>query len=122
MNKQAVQDAVAINQESLWVKPQNPVASGSENSEALKVVQGFFAAYANEDTDAMKEFVAEDIEWYIPGRHKLAGTKRGIKEFTEFFAKLGEASFKAEVMILAANDNYVIRCTPRVQHYFRAKY
>ena len=37
-----------------------------------------------------------------------AGTKRGITEFTEFFGKLGQAGFKAEVMILAANDTYVI--------------
>lgn len=56
----------------------------------------------------MKQFVAEDVEWHIPGRHQLAGTKRGIDEFVDFFNQLGKAGFAAEVMILAANDTYVI--------------
>ncbi|WP_234495731.1 nuclear transport factor 2 family protein [Vibrio maritimus] len=107
-NMKAKQDAVEINQPQYWPKPENPVAKGSEDSEALKVVQGFFAAYGQGDLEGIREFVAEDVEWHIPGRHALAGTKRGITEFTEFFAKLGEAGFKAEVMILAANDTYVI--------------
>lgn len=107
-NEQAVADGAEINQAQLWVKPTNPIAAGSENSSALKVVQNFFAAYGKGDLEGMQAFIAEDVEWHIPGHHKLAGTKRGIKEFTEFFAKLGAAGFKAEVMILAANDNYVI--------------
>ena len=101
-------DAQAINQAKLWPKPQNPIAQGAQQSKALKVVEGFFAAFAKGDLDAIKAFVAEDVEWHIPGRHKFAGTKRGIAEFTEFFSQLGKAGFKAEVMILAANDTYVI--------------
>ena len=101
-------DAQAINQARLWPKPQNPVAQGAQQSKALEVIQGFFAAYAKGDLTAIKTFVAEDVEWHIPGRHKLAGTKRSIAEFTEFFGQLGNAGFKAEVMILAANDTYVI--------------
>ncbi|WP_448552292.1 nuclear transport factor 2 family protein [Thalassotalea montiporae] len=101
-------DAQAINQAKLWPKPQTPIAQGAQQSKALQVVQGFFAAYAKGDLEAIKAFVAEDVEWHIPGRHKLAGTKRGIAEFTEFFGQLGKAGFKAEVMILAANDTYVI--------------
>ena len=107
-NQQAVADSAEINQEQRWVKPTNPIASGSENSPALKVVQNFFAAYGRGDLEGMQAFIADDVEWHIPGHHKLAGTKRGIQEFTDFFAKLGEAGFKAQVMILAANDNYVI--------------
>ena len=101
-------DAQQINQSSLWPKPENPVAKGSEESSALQVVQGFFAAYASGDSEALNQFVADDIEWHIPGQHPLAGTKRGIKEFSAFFSALGKAGFKAEVMILAANDQYVI--------------
>ncbi|WP_235202627.1 MULTISPECIES: nuclear transport factor 2 family protein [Vibrio] len=107
-NMSAIQDAKAINNAKLWPKPDNPVAVGSENSEALKVVQGFFAAYAKGDLEGIKQYVSEEVEWHIPGRHSSAGTKRGITEFTEFFSKLGQAGFKAEVMILAANDTYVI--------------
>ncbi|MDN3685175.1 hypothetical protein QW180_22665 [Vibrio sinaloensis] len=25
--------------------------------------------------ETLKQYVAEDVEWHIPGRHKLAGTK-----------------------------------------------
>ncbi|WED23672.1 nuclear transport factor 2 family protein [Vibrio sp. JC009] len=107
-NPKAAQDAVEINNPALWPKPANPVAPGSENSSALKVVQGFFAAYGKSDMEALKQFVAEDVEWHVPGRHQLAGTKRGVDEFVSFFNQLGKAGFAAEVMILAANDTYVI--------------
>ncbi|MFD2165613.1 nuclear transport factor 2 family protein [Thalassotalea euphylliae] len=97
-----------INDPALWPKPAAPVALGSESSEALKVVQQFFEAYAEDDTAKLRQFVAEDVEWHIPGKHPLAGTKRGIDEFLAFFSSLASAGFKAEVMILAANDTYVI--------------
>ena len=107
-NDVAIKDAQAINNPELWPKPENPVAKGSENSAALKVVQGFFNAYGQGDMDKLKSFVADDIEWHIPGRHGLAGTKRGADEFIAFFNQLDKAGFRAEVMILAANDQYVI--------------
>ncbi|GAA5213511.1 nuclear transport factor 2 family protein [Corallincola platygyrae] len=105
---QVIKDALAINNAALWPKPANPVAAGSEESPALKVVQNFFAAYGKGDTEALKSYVADDVEWHIPGRHALAGTKRGVDEFLAFFEQLGQAGFHAEVMILAANDTYVI--------------
>ena len=107
-NQAAIDDGVAINNHNLWVKPANPVAPGSEENQSLKLVQKMFDAYAKGDTEALKEVVAEDVEWHIPGRHPLAGTKRGLDELGEFFKALHGAGFKAEVMILAANDNYVI--------------
>ncbi len=107
-NIKAIADAEAINTPALWAKPPNPVAPGSENNASLKLVQKMFEAYANGDTEMLKEVVAEDVEWHIPGRHPLAGTKRGLDELSEFFKALHGAGFKAEVMIMAANDNYVI--------------
>lgn len=101
-------DSIAINEPSNWPKPADPIASGSQSSPALKVVQGFFAAYGKGDLEGIKQFVAEDVEWHIPGHHIEAGTKRGIKEFMDFFSLLQQAGFKAEVMILAANEHYVI--------------
>ena len=107
-NRAAIADAAAINKQELWVKPENPVAPGSEKNPSLILVQKMFDAYAKGDTEALKEVVAEDVEWHIPGRHPLAGTKRGLDELGEFFTALHGAGFRAEVMILAANDNYVI--------------
>ena len=103
-----VQDAIEINDNTLWPKPQQPIAVNSSDSAALKVVQGFFTAYGSGDLQEIRKYVADDVQWHIPGRHPLAGTKRGVKEFTEFFSILGKAGFKAQVMILAANDTYVI--------------
>jgi ketosteroid isomerase-like protein len=107
-NMKARNDAVAINNPALWPKPANPVAPGSETNENLKLVQQMFKAYAKGDVNTLRKIVAEDIEWYIPGRHPLSGTKKGVDEVIEFFKKLQIGGFKAEVMILAANDNYVI--------------
>ena len=104
----AVSDGIEINQPARWPKPVNPIAAGSESSEALQVVQQFFKAYGEGDMNALANYVAQDVEWHIPGRHKLAGTNRGIAAFLAFFEHLGAAGFKAEVMILAANDTYVI--------------
>lgn len=106
--RHATSDAIAINQADLWPKPANPIAKGSESSPALKVVQNFFATYGKGGIEALKDYVAEDVEWYIPGRHSLSGTKRGVDEFLAFFNQLGKAGFKAEAMIMAANDGYVI--------------
>ncbi len=101
-------DAIAINIPSIWAKPGNPVAPGSENNENLKLVMKMFDAYAKGDTEVLRQLVAEDIGWYIPGRHPLSGIKRGVDELISFFEELKDLGFKAEVMILAANDNYVI--------------
>ena len=104
----AIKDAQEINNQSLWPKPQNPISFGSQSSSALQVVQNFFSAYGSGKLDELSKYVAKDVEWHIPGRHVYSGTKRGSEEFTSFFSKLGEAGFKAEVMILAANETYVI--------------
>lgn len=97
-----------INDEKLWVKPANPIAKGSESNKNLQTVVAFFQAYGKGGYEAIKKVVASDVEWHIPGTHKLAGTKKGVDELVAFFNKLGAAGFKAEPMIFAANDNYVI--------------
>jgi len=107
-NASRTKDAVTINTPSIWAKPANPVAPGSEDNENLKLVMKMFDAYSKGDTEVLRQVVAEDIEWYIPGRHPLSGIKRGIDELIAFFEELKELGFKAEVMILAANENYVI--------------
>ena len=87
-------DAEQINQPALWPKPANPVAAGSENSKALKVVQNFFNAYGKGDLEALKQYVAEDVEWHIPGVHKLAGTKRALVSLQIFSVSWGKQASK----------------------------
>jgi ketosteroid isomerase-like protein len=97
-----------INDPQLWPKPQNPVPTGLENNTNIQLVQNFYEAYGDNDLEGIRQVLAEDVQWHIPGRHPLSGTKNGINEVLSFFNELANAGFKAEVMILAANDDYVI--------------
>src|SRR5882757_5563824 len=53
-------------------------------------------------------FFADDIEWHIPGHHPPAVTKRGKEAVGAFFEQLGEANFRAELIALMADENWVI--------------
>lgn len=82
--------------------------STSANDSKTAAVQQFFAAYAAGDLEAMSAVLAEDIEWTIPGRHPLSGTKRGIAEVVSFFDQLAKAGFQAEPVFFGTNDEYVV--------------
>jgi uncharacterized protein len=100
--------ARSINSPQFWPKPVNPIPTQLENNSNIQIVQDFFDAYGKNDLEGIRQVLAEDVQWHIPGRHPLSGTKNGIDEVMNFFEELGKVGFKAEVMILAANDNYVI--------------
>jgi ketosteroid isomerase-like protein len=100
--------ARSINNPQFWPKPANPIPTQLENNTNIQIVQDFFDAYGKNDLEGIRQVLAEDVQWHIPGRHPLSGTKNGIDEVMNFFEELGKVGFKAEVMILAANDNYVI--------------
>jgi uncharacterized protein len=100
--------ARSINSPQFWPKPANPIPTQLENNTNIQIVQDFFEAYQRNDLEGIRQVLAEDVQWHIPGRHPLSGTKNGIDEVMNFFEELGKVGFKAEVMILAANDNYVI--------------
>jgi ketosteroid isomerase-like protein len=97
-----------INSPQLWPKPVNAIPTELENNTNIQIVQDFFDAYGKNDFEGIRQVFAEDVQWYIPGRHPLSGPKNGIDEVMNFFEELGKVGFNAEVMILAANDNYVI--------------
>ncbi|MBD2058276.1 nuclear transport factor 2 family protein [Oculatella sp. FACHB-28] len=72
------------------------------------IVQRYYQAYGRSDLAAVREIFAPDITWTIPGHHPLAGTKRGVDEVLAFFDQLAKAQFRAEVLFLGGNDNYVV--------------
>jgi uncharacterized protein len=75
----------------------------------IALVQRFLAAYAEHDLEAMRsEILAPDVTWSIPGRHPLAGIKRGADEIVTYFAELPRASFQAEPIVIAAEGDYVV--------------
>ncbi|BBM89654.1 hypothetical protein COTS27_01360 [Spirochaetota bacterium] len=101
-------EAAKINNPKNWDKPQNPVPASMEADPNVKIVQNFFTAYGNNDLQGIRNVMATDVEWFIPGRHKLSGTKKGIEQVVDFFKLLQKANFRAEPIIFAANDDYVI--------------
>jgi uncharacterized protein len=56
----------------------------------------------------MRDVMADDIEWTIPGHHPLSGTNRGVEEVAAFFTQLGKSGFQADPLFLEANDEYVV--------------
>lgn len=74
----------------------------------LEKIQAFFTAYANKDVTAVRDVMANDIVWRIPGHHPLAGDKHGVEEVLAFFDQLGKAGFQAEPLAVAEQGDYVI--------------
>lgn len=75
-----------------------------------KVIQNFFEAYASNDEDAIRQILADDIQWHIPGNHPLSGTKKGVNEVLDYLNQLSKASFQASSIVVGCNDNFVIDC------------
>ncbi|MGW0517621.1 nuclear transport factor 2 family protein [Crossiella sp. NPDC003009] len=74
----------------------------------VALIRRYYAAYAKGDLNALREFFDPGIRWTIPGHHPLAGTKTGVKEVLAFFTELGRAGFRAEVLFLAADGDWVV--------------
>jgi ketosteroid isomerase-like protein len=74
----------------------------------IRTVKAFFAAMGGGDKQAMLEFLAEDIEWIIPGEDwPLAGTHRGHAGVVDLFqtaSKELETSFPAPPEFVAQGD------------------
>lgn len=61
-------------------------------SAAIEVVERFYALqrrfYAGEDVGAaMRELLAADVEWHVPGRSPIAGDHHGHDEVLAYFAR-----------------------------------
>jgi ketosteroid isomerase-like protein len=74
----------------------------------LEKIQAFFAAYANKNVPAIREVMADDIVWRIPGHHALAGAKQGITEVLAFFDQLARANFQAQPVVIAEHGDFVV--------------
>ncbi|WP_161889267.1 nuclear transport factor 2 family protein [Pontibacter russatus] len=76
----------------------------------LLLIHSFFKAYANNDLEEIRKILMPDIEWVIPGRHRLSGTKIGVEEVLGYFKQINSYSFKAQPIVMGVNDDYVIDC------------
>ena len=83
-------------------------AMAATPEENRQVILDYYEAYGTGDMNAVAEFFAPDIEWHIPGQHPLAGTKTGRDEVLAFFEQLGRGAFRAELIALMADEEWVI--------------
>jgi hypothetical protein len=60
--------ARSINSPQLWPKPVNPIPTQLENNTNIQIVQNLFEAYGKNDLDGIRQVLAEDVQWHIPGR------------------------------------------------------
>ncbi len=97
--------ASALGASSLKAAQGTPEAAANAN---VEIVQRYYEVYAEGDPEALREFLAEDIVWRIPGHGPLAGEKRGIDEVLAFFGQLAKGGFRAETIVLAAAGDWVI--------------
>lgn len=80
----------------------------AEKHPNLHVIERFFTAYAAKDVGAVREALAPDVVWRIPGHHPLSGPKYGVDEVLAFFDQLAQADMKAEPYAQAVTDDYVL--------------
>ena len=61
----------------------------------LALVQRMYECFNRNDMDTIRrEIFAPDLVWNLPGRHPLAGTKRGADEVLAFFSQLVKANIQ----------------------------
>ncbi|MCT4609946.1 MAG: nuclear transport factor 2 family protein [Pelagimonas sp.] len=84
------------------------IAMADTPEQNIKVVQDFFAAYGQNDLEGIAAVMDENVQWHIPGRHPLSGTKNGRDEVLAFFGQLGVAGFQAEPIYFGADETYVV--------------
>ena len=82
----------------------------SQQHPNLQLINSFFQAYATNDLEAIRQILSPEIEWVIPGRHPLSGTKVGVEEVLSYFKQLNAYSFQAKPIVMGLNDDYVIDC------------
>ncbi len=75
-------------------------------------IRGFFQAFASHDISYIKQLIAPDALWHIPGKkHQLRGDKEGLEAILEFLKEVGsltDGSFGVEVHDVVANDNWAV--------------
>ncbi|MBD2103521.1 nuclear transport factor 2 family protein [Leptolyngbya sp. FACHB-261] len=84
--------------------------TSSSDHPNVATIKRYYAAYGRGDLATVRQIFAPNIVWHIPGHHPLAGSKRGPNEVFAFFEQLDKANFKADLIYLGGNDNYVIDC------------
>jgi ketosteroid isomerase-like protein len=73
-------------------------------ADALALVRKMDDALVRGDLEALRAQVAAGVEWAVPGRHPLAGTKRGPEEVAAYHRLLTKKGVRVETVALDAID------------------
>jgi hypothetical protein len=77
----------------------------------VELIRRGYAAFANGDMATLNDIFADDIEWTIPGRSPISGTRKGKAEVFDFFGELAarsENTFSLEMIDLLGSDDHVV--------------
>ncbi|PJZ51424.1 hypothetical protein CH380_20385 [Leptospira adleri] len=84
----------------------------------LEIIDRFFEAYIQKDRTTLESVLSADAKWSFPGQNPFSGRKNGFEEVIQFFdtmsSVMGKSNVRAEKLIIAATDEYVIES----QHIF----
>jgi uncharacterized protein len=72
--------------------------------------QGRF--YAGGEAEPLREMLADDIVWHVPGRSPIAGDHEGIEAVMTYFERrraLAGATFRIDVRAVLAQDDLVMQ-------------
>jgi ketosteroid isomerase-like protein len=66
--------------------------------------RGLWDAVAEGDSDAVREFLDDDVVWHAGGRHPLSGVFRGPDAVLDYLARVGERADELSTILM---DIYV---------------
>jgi len=89
------------------VGPSLPEVAGATSSDTKTLINAFYNRFWNGDMAGMKQLVADDIVFYVPGRSHLAGEYRtwnGYLAFRDKLMQLAGDKYKLEIASIAAGE------------------
>ena len=75
----------------------------------LARIRQALATYNSEDPQAMRAFLAPDIEWHVGGDHPLTGDYQGVDDVIRYFGRvkdLTDSTLRIEPEELFADDRH----------------
>ena len=68
-------------------------------------------AFRSQDSEALRDLIAEDVVWHVPGTNPVAGEVQGLEALFDWFGRLRQATggtFTLEEHDVVGNDDHVV--------------
>ena len=85
------------------------ITVSTENNLAL--TKKAYADFASGETEASMDFIADDVEWIVPGRSSVSGVYHGKQEVAAYWAVLAEKSHTTTPYRFLADGDVVVVLT-----------